>query len=107
MEANWCSLMKAFRSINRRSTLKSQLINWAGLFVAVAAANLIPAMASAQITFLNTWGSYGHGNTQLYNPDGVAVGPTGTVYVADQGNDRVQVFNSSGVYQSTIGTTDI
>ncbi len=36
---------------------------------------------------------------------GVAVGATGTIYVADDSNQRVQVFNSSGIYQSTIGTT--
>jgi sugar lactone lactonase YvrE len=84
----------------------SRLItNWAGLpiVLAIAAvANLVPVAAQAQITLLNTWGSAGIGNGQFQLPVGVAVGPTGTVYVVD--SDRVQVFNSSGTYQSTIGT---
>jgi sugar lactone lactonase YvrE len=76
------------------------------LFLAAAAAvNVIPALAGAQITFVNAWGTEGSGNGQFDNPTGVAIGPTGTVYVADYGNERIQVFNSSGVYQSTIGTT--
>ena len=36
--------------------------------------------------------------------DSVAVDPTGTVYVADRENDRVQAFSSSGQFQRTWGT---
>ena len=90
--------------------MSHRFTNWAALLFAVAAAGaviLIPAAAPAQITFLNTWGSLGSGNNQFHDPDEVAVGPTGTVYVTDFFNSRVQVFNSSGVYESTIGTTGV
>ncbi len=76
--------------------------------IVATVANLLPASAQAQITFLNTWGSPGNpgdGINQFNQPLSVAVGPTGMVYVADTGNQRVQVFDSGGVYQSTIGTT--
>jgi PKD repeat protein/6-phosphogluconolactonase (cycloisomerase 2 family) len=39
-----------------------------------------------------------------YNdPEGVAVAADGSIYVADEGNDRVQVFNSNLQYVRTIG----
>jgi len=88
--------------------MRRPFTNWAGLWLAVAVAvvvNLAPAAVNAQITFLNTWGSQGASNNQFTIPVSVAVGPTGTVYVVDQDNNRVQVFNSSGTYQSTIGTS--
>jgi len=82
--------------------MRRQFTNQAGLWLAVVVAvvaNLVPSAGHAQITFLNTWGSYGTtGNNQFDLPESVAVGPTGTVYVGDVGNERVQVFNSSGVY---------
>jgi DNA-binding beta-propeller fold protein YncE len=31
----------------------------------------------------------------------------GKVYVSDAGNHRIQVFNSNGTYNSTIGVTDV
>jgi NHL repeat-containing protein len=40
-------------------------------------------------------------NTHLNYPHGVAVDSGGNIYVAD--NNRVQIFNSSGTYQYTIG----
>jgi len=56
--------------------------------------------------FLNNWGSYGTGNGQFSTPFGVAVNPTtGNVFVADSGNNRIQVFDgSSGAFITKFGT---
>ena len=42
--------------------------------------------------------SSGSGNGQLRRPAGVAVDRHGDIYVADRGNDRVQLFNADGRY---------
>jgi hypothetical protein len=38
------------------------------------------------------WGSEGNGIGQLKYPEAVAVDTQGVLYVADRGNDRVQMF---------------
>ena len=43
-------------------------------------------------SFVSQWGSEGSGPGQMQSPFGVAVAPDGTVYVVDQGNDRIQAF---------------
>jgi DNA-binding beta-propeller fold protein YncE len=43
-------------------------------------------------TYVDQWGTSGNGDGQFSGPAGIAVAPDGTVYVADQGNNRVQVF---------------
>ncbi len=43
------------------------------------------------------------GNGQFDMPFGIAVGNSGTVYVLDQGNNRVQIFNSEGEFQGKWG----
>ncbi len=45
-----------------------------------------------------TWGSNGSGDGQLNAPRNLAVGPDGSIYVADSGNHRVQVFDAAGNY---------
>jgi hypothetical protein len=60
--------------------------------------------------YLNTLGAgnpigYGNGDYQFDNPSDVAIDKNGTIYVADRNNQRVQVYNSSGVYQRSIGYT--
>src|SRR5580658_2937146 len=42
--------------------------------------------------FITSWGSYGIFDGQFNTPDGVAVDANGNVYVADDLNQRVQVF---------------
>ena len=53
--------------------------------------------------FLGKWGSQGTGQGQFETPFRVAVAPNGTVYVADSGNHRVQVFAADGTYQTQWG----
>lgn len=57
---------------------------------------------AADGTFITKWGSAGSGNGQFNFTDtdygnsiGIASGPNGKVYVADVGNNRVQVFNDA------------
>jgi len=47
-----------------------------------------------------TWGTEG----VLKMPKGLAVDTSGNVFVLDTNNHRIQKFNPSGVYQSTIGS---
>jgi len=50
------------------------------------------------------WGTFGSGPGELARPFGVAASPGGEVFVADLDNNRVEVFNSRGVYQSDWAT---
>jgi DNA-binding beta-propeller fold protein YncE len=55
-------------------------------------------------TLLGSYGSYGTGNGQFSGPWGIAVDPrNGNVYVADQGNFRVQELSSSGAFIKAFG----
>jgi DNA-binding beta-propeller fold protein YncE len=65
---------------------------------------LLSAPAGAQAPdYLMQWGSYGTSDGQFANPFGIAAGADGRVYVADCGNDRIQVFTSGGVYVAQWG----
>lgn len=45
---------------------------------------------------IRQWGKTGKGPGEFDYPGGIAIGPNGNVYVADQTNRRVQVFSSEG-----------
>ena len=45
------------------------------------------------------WGSSGTADGQFTTPYGVATDLSGNLYVADSGNNRIQMFNSSGAWQ--------
>jgi DNA-binding beta-propeller fold protein YncE/4-amino-4-deoxy-L-arabinose transferase-like glycosyltransferase len=57
-----------------------------------------PAPGLAEVTFATSWGSRGHGPGEFEEPRGVAVSLQGTVYVADTGNARLQVFDETGEF---------
>ena len=48
-------------------------------------------------TFINKWGSLGSGTSQFTLPSGVATASSGSVYIVDQGNNRVQRFHETDV----------
>jgi hypothetical protein len=59
-----------------------------------------PALAARGHVFEKTFAQAGSGNGELSEPQGVAVNEsTGDVYVVDKGNNRVERFNSTGVYE--------
>jgi PKD repeat protein len=59
---------------------------------------------AATYTFVTKWGSYGNGDGQFYWPAGVAVDSSGNIYVADTNNNRIEKFDSNGLYISQFGS---
>ncbi|MEO8367727.1 MAG: peptidyl-alpha-hydroxyglycine alpha-amidating lyase family protein [Candidatus Solibacter sp.] len=52
--------------------------------------------------FLKSWGTRGSGPGQFDLPLSLAVDAKGSVYVADRGNKRIQVFDNEGAFQRQI-----
>ena len=50
------------------------------------------------------FGEGGGGNGQFSVPTDVAVDAEGNIYVVDQGNNRIQMFSSSGTYLTQWGS---
>ena len=45
--------------------------------------------------FIHSFGSYGSGHGQFSLPRGIAISPTGDVYICDANNKRIQIFSRS------------
>lgn len=52
--------------------------------------------------FIKSWGATGAGPGQFNIPHSVAVDTRGNVYVADMGNQRIQVFDNDGTFKTEI-----
>lgn len=57
-----------------------------------------------QVSFQNSWGSSGSGNSQFNSPWGITIDNSSNVYITDTGNTRVQVFSASGSFQNKFGS---
>lgn len=57
-------------------------------------------------TLLETWGKKGTGNGEFNNPCGIAVDGKGQVYIADEGNNCIQKFTSSGKFIEILKTAN-
>ena len=54
--------------------------------------------------YLTQWGSQGTNDGQFDTPKQIAVDTNDNVYVADEGNDRVQVFDANGTHVRNVST---
>ena len=52
--------------------------------------------------FLKSWGQTGAGSGQFNGVRSIAIDAQGNVYVADAGNNRIQVFDGEGTFKSQI-----
>jgi len=82
----------------------SKVINHGGREKRSLSKALLKSFSLAAASFSFAFGSEGSGNGQFMLPRGIAAGRGGNIYVADTDNNRVQVFNSSGVFQSAFGS---
>ena len=62
------------------------------------------AKSSAPPAYVSSWGSYGSGEGQFKNPNGVAMADNGDVYVSDYYNHRIQKFTNDGLYVTSWGS---
>ena len=100
--------MKLRRASVRRTKLsvvsRNSKYHWLLLAVPLVTAWLVWAGgASASCNFLSILAPIGSGDGQVLTPRAIAIDPSDNVFVADQ-NNRVQKFNSSGVFQFKFGT---
>jgi hypothetical protein len=99
--------MKTLRASARRIKLSVVSRNrkyWLLLSLPLVAASLLWSSAAlASCNFLSTLAPIGSGDGQVITPRAIAIDPADNVFVADQ-NDRVQKFNSSGVFQFKFAT---
>jgi DNA-binding beta-propeller fold protein YncE len=49
-------------------------------------------------TFIKAWGKEGTGPGEFNMPHGIALDSTGRVFVADRGNNRIQIFDQDGTF---------
>jgi streptogramin lyase len=61
--------------------------------------------ARANYVFVRSVGTAGSGDGQFNEPTTLAFDSSGNIWVADQGNNRIQEFTSSGTFIKTVGTS--
>jgi DNA-binding beta-propeller fold protein YncE len=84
-----------FQLANHIAVDTTQSNGW--IYVSDSKANQIKCYTNSAL--VKSFGTKGSGNGQFNFPAGVYVSPSQELYVVDQNNDRVQVFNRTGAFQ--------
>src|SRR6267143_1721699 len=79
-------------------------LGWIGNCGSGTNCNNISKVTTSFCTDCTTLGSSGSGNGQFIHPTDVVLDSFDNIYVVDSGNNRVEVFNSAGVFQTKFGS---
>jgi len=63
--------------------------------------------ANSRGEWVASWGSFGRGEGQFNTPHGLAISPKQEVFVADRGNNRIQVFDTNGKFLRQFGVAEV
>ncbi len=74
------------------------------ILISAAYVNAVPFDPEKAYVHSAQWGSQGTQTGQFQNPTGIAVDQQKLVYVADTGNDRIQLFTDNGHFIRTWGS---
>ncbi|MCC2647621.1 MAG: pknD, partial [Nitrososphaeraceae archaeon] len=77
------------------------------IFVSDTANNNIQKFTAADGKFITKWGTEGDSKGQLNSPAGIDVDSSGNLYVADDGNSRIQKFTNNGDFITMWGSKDV
>ena len=95
------------RIVSHSSPHKHRRFRRLPFFLTLLTATLVSvAVAFAASTFVLAWGTVGAGNGQFTTPRGIAVDPSGNVYVTDAGGDttgQIQKFDANGNFIARLG----
>src|SRR3954465_3132460 len=89
------------------SSHKHGKLRWLPFFLVLLTSMLVFVVAaSAACTFILQWGTVGSEDGQFTTPRGIAVDPSGNVYVADASGDsrgQIQKFDANGNFSARVG----
>ena len=89
-----------------RSSRKRGTFRWLPFFLTLSTAMLVTVVVASACTFILQFGTVGSGNGQFLTPRGIAVDPSGNVYVADgsgDSNGQIQKFDANGNFLARLG----
>ena len=98
-----------FPRLSVRRSSKPRQLRWLPVFLILVTAMLAYVAVAFAATFVLKWGTLGSNDGQFLGARGIAVDPSGNVYVADSSGDssgQIQKFDANGVFIARLGANN-